>query len=190
MVVRGLTALDAAVLGLHQRAAHRVQRWVGISSLGLASAALKIGVVHVVVEILGYWWPGLIPPMHRGDPMWLQWFTLTIVLPSLIGLTFWLDRMDWTLSDVLPAGLAMIRPSLPMRLVLLSMSVLGLTTIATMWRHEDFSYLGGMTTPLEHVALVLYIYFVNVDPLPPCRGKVREWLASFRRAPLPVSVES
>ena len=36
----------------------------------------------------------------------------------------------------------------------------------------------------------LNMYLEAVDPLPPCKGKVKEWLSSLGRKPVPVGVEA
>ncbi|MBI2120863.1 MAG: hypothetical protein HYT94_04535 [Parcubacteria group bacterium] len=38
--------------------------------------------------------------------------------------------------------------------------------------------------------LTLFIFFMDCDPLPPCKGKVKEWLASFGKKPVLVPIKT
>ena len=174
-----MTHLDSAVLTSVERLCRSVQLLTGWTNVRLAFHLTNLSI------ILYFVWAGLY--------FWRSDSALRVVLALFFGLLLYVlsqtifkvsvDAQESSAYRRVANGFRNPRRQrdVPLRVPFLTLSVLLLYPIYVVYRylHLHIAVLGYLLIVLTTVVL----YLLACDPLPPCAGKVREWLRSvtYRR---------
>jgi hypothetical protein len=167
-----MTYLDSAVLTSFERLSRRVQLLTGWTNIRLAFHLTNLSIIVYFV------WAGLY--------LWRSNSALRVVLALFLGLLLYVmsqtifkvsvDAQESSAYRRVANGFRNPRRQrdVALRVPFLTLSVLLFYPIYVVYRylHLHIAVLGYLLVVLTTVVL----YLLACDPLPPCAGKVREWL--------------
>lgn len=185
-----LKRIDDEILSFFTKISHKFQRLTGRTSFFLAKCCLVIMGFSIVVDMGN----SIIPLLNKRTDILL--FIIQIVWAY--GISKDLNNCTKTENNILDEEKAKVPfelawPAIGRLLFGVGVLILG--------GPEFFGVLIGMTKSkiswvLEIAsknffpALVAFSYFVTVNPLPPGKSKIREWLGSFGKIPVPIPVRN
>lgn len=181
-----MTYIDAAILNVFERLCHRFQILTGRTNLWLAFQLTNLSIIiYFVWTAVSFWNSDVIPRVA----LTVFCVTLLYALTQTV-LKEPLEAYEQTTYRRLSKGLGnprRVRDAL-LRISFLSLSVvLGYPVyLVYITLHQQMMLLGYLLLLLTTVVL----YVLACDPLPPCEGKVWEWLRSFARGRLAHSESS
>ena len=170
-------AVDDALLRICTRFSHKLQRTVGLTNYFIAKIGVAMAALSLLAEILNYSYKFL-RYYHIGT------FALAIdgfLLLSMILRTLHLSEAENNLDDIKPAALKGYTGSLGWRIFWLIALLVDWIAIARPPREPRFLLAVVVTTFFSNGMLIFY-YFVEVNPLPPAKSKLKEWLEKFYAA--------
>ena len=165
--------IDSSVLAVATRISHWFQRLTGRTNFFLAKIGFALGTLSLMIGLGNYWYEFLdhketILAIFVFLPLTWLWFIMAKDCDAAEERAlFGASRTKHPLSS--RTGL---------RLMCLAFAILDVLEIPVHIRskfwileflHEDYG-----------IALVIYYYFVSVDPLPPGQSKVGAWLEALR----------
>ena len=179
--------LDAAILIACTKFSHALQRTLGLTCYFVAKIGVALTAVSVMLDVINYFFPFLA-------------FKTSAILLCVSGLMFMImvgqsiclakaeDRL-WSGDGVKPAELMPYVRSGTWRVFLVHLFVLN---ILWFWTGPPFHY--WLCEFAERIffplGLVVFYYFVAVDPLPPGKSKIRSLIEKLGTIKTPVPVES
>jgi len=174
--------IDRFFVGLLERFSHRVQRLTGYTCYHLAAACAIVFAVAIVVEhALCH---------HHDDFEDLLIDSLYLVYSSAYA--FWLYERDIDkAASRANGGVAneWKRTLCGTRTFMISVTLLvdvGTIILAITVGSGAMRDGAGWVYPVNLTAMVCWFYFRSCDPLPPCQGKVREWLKMMQERMVPI----
>jgi hypothetical protein len=197
-----VTYIDAAVLNGVERLCHLIQRWTGRTNVWLAIQLTNLSIVVYFVWAAGvYSWAG-----DFGTRLFIA--VGCVALLYLLTQTIFKDSIEAHENSAyrrVAKGLRNPRRvrDLQLRISFLTLSVLMLwvsMAYRLVLEYVPLAYRvrpGGLNM---HVQLILLsfvlillttavLYLLACDPLPPCTGKVREWIGALTWKPRASSLE-
>lgn len=174
-----MTYLDTAVLNLVERMCRRFQRWTGKTNVWLAFQLTNLSVV-----------------MYFTWVVMLYWLSADLIVRIFVALfcggifavltkTLFNSSIDLAEQEAfrrLAKGLRNPRRirDAQLRIAFLTLSLLLVVPLGVAWiqLHRQFALL----TDLLLLVTTVLLYVLAVDPLPPCRSQVKEWLRRFAPA--------
>jgi hypothetical protein len=167
----GLRRLDEQLLKLCTRIAHTVQIWTGKTNFFVAKVGLILSVLPTTLRITNYF-TRILHDTTSGFAlaMWI-WYLLSII--SLISR---LDKADQKHKD--SEVKVMVKDfetysSPGLRIWILFLTCLNFQVID----QSLLDFLGSSKVCI--CGLLVFLYFVSVDPLTPRKSKIREWVEGF-----------
>lgn len=175
-----IRAVDAAILGICTKFSHALQRAIGLTNYFIAKLGLAMSATDVVVEAINYFHPFL----HSKTKWWL------LVLYTMLLVEFYLRTLFLTKAEEHLWSGSCTKPQELKNLCIWWWRVTWLFWLGLDLSVYTFSHLRGPYWFLEFVCqtwfsggLVIFYYFVAVDPLPPGKSWLRKWIENFRRQP-------
>ncbi len=137
----------------------------------------------LVTMVLNYYMPLLV---YKND-LWDVGFSSGFIILFVIPYYSWLKRIDraFGVSETLPSDLLLWRgpgPSFRLTVVMAGIAVDAVLPIGALKEHYPALYL--LTHALSPNGLIAFQYFLQVDPLPPCRGYLFEKINWCALSPL------
>ncbi len=179
--MRTLSTLDRAIVARAERVAHAVQRWTGWDNLVLHKAALVLAAACIL-------WRILLQAQTTGHlPGW--WAFDVVIIAWLTGYVLFSHENEQEAEFRARCGLcnpckidsrAMLLRMIWLWIVCFGLAFIGLDPRDAV-RWPNFG---------EALGFWLALLFDSCDPLPPCRGKVREWFDALGQKPVPASSEA
>ena len=179
--------VDSAVLNLTERLCRRFQAWTGRTNVWLAFQLTNLSIVVYFV-----WVAGLYSMGGLGVSIFVALFSGGVLF--MLTRTIFRTSIDGTESEAYRRVAKGLRNPRRIRDAQLRIAFLTLSIVLSypLW----FAYI---TLHLRFVLLTealiilttVVLYVLACDPLPPCTGKVREWLrglAAARKADAPTSL--
>jgi NADH:ubiquinone oxidoreductase subunit 6 (subunit J) len=180
--------LDHRILGRFVRLAHAIQRLTGLLSYRVAACALELTVVMSIVTIVDRWFPGL---LTRETPdvvvavacfaviVWLNWARLARGAEREF-----LEKPDRIPQAVGELFFPLYHVIVGMRVMLLCLGVLAAVALA--FDQREFTWLDILDRSADWGVLV-FLYMMEVVPLPPGKSRIRAWLDGFNHRLVPVA---
>ena len=174
-----MTYVDSAVLNFTERLCRRFQTWTGRTNVWLAFQLTNLSIVVYFIWVADLYW-------LRVD-LALRVFVALFCGGVFYVLTRTIFKMSIEVSETeayrrLAKGLRNPRRirDTQLRIAFLTLSIVlsGPLWFAYVTLHVQFVILTEALTLLTTVVL----YVLACDPLPPCAGKVTEWLRGMARA--------
>ena len=172
-----LFALDRWLIGKFEAFAHWFQRWTGKTNFFLALVAASIG--YAMIAFFAW---------KQGNLFIAGWFFVASVI-NVADLS-WLEKNTARRLESRTAN-----PRKHSRYCFFSR--ISWLFFALFLYIPDFLFLffgqlhlNSFVTDAAILCIVFYEYFPAGAPLPPGTSKVREWLESFGRKPVPISSRS
>jgi hypothetical protein len=180
-----MTYIDSAILNLTERMCRRFQRWTGRTNVWLAFHLTNLSIVIYFFWVVGlYWLSGTVS--SRFPVMTFRVFVALFCAAVFFMLTRTIFKTSIEASEAeayrrVAKGLRNPRRirDVQMRISFLTISFITLSILLSypLWPvfvtpRFPFILLTGMLIALTTAVL----YMLACDPLPPCAGKVREWL--------------
>ena len=168
-----MTYVDSAILNLTERMCRRFQTWTGRTNLWLAFQLTNLSIVVYFVWVAGLYW--------LSGNVAFRTFVVLFCAAVFFILTRTIFKTSIEASEAeayrrVAKGLRNPRRirDAQMRISFLTLSILLSYPLwlAYVTLHFPFILLTGMLIVLTTAVL----YVLACDPLPPCAGKVREWL--------------
>lgn len=172
-----LETIDARLLALFTMFSHKFQRLTGRTNFFLAKLSVALVMLSVAVELVNYW----IPILSRKSTLF-NVATNGIIAIWLVMCAYQCDEADNQLFSSEKAKYDFLAfwvdPSI-LRIMWLCLSWVALIIytptlfapkVSIIFDIIDFSYAHGGA---------LFYYFLSVDPLPPGKSKIREWVEAF-----------
>lgn len=184
--------VDDAVLDFCTKVAHSFQRLTGRTNFFIAKIGITMASISVVINIMNYFHQIL---YDEGSMFWLV-FSI-IVLLSMFVLGSFLDKAD-ELSQLSGERVKFPETSVPFRSCAARLMWILFSCTSTLYTADMFfEHRFGIIDVVERIFLpygaLVYSYFIAVDPLPPLKSKIRQWMEKFskvQREPTTVSVRS
>ena len=183
-----MTYIDSAILNLTERMCHRFQLWTGWTNVWLAFQLTNLSVVAYFIWVAALY-------LLSGD------VALRVFVALFCGGVFFvLTRTIFKTSiEVLEAGVYLrlangLRNPRRIRDAQLRIAFLTLATVLSypLWLAYTILHLRfALFTEALIMLTTVILYVLACDPLPPCVGKVREWLhgiAPARNADAPTAL--
>jgi hypothetical protein len=177
---------DAFILRRYTSVAHAFQRLTGHTTFFLAKLCAGALALSWLLRVFLYWTPQLVP--HDASNLFD-----VIAGPFMVVLWIW-DSIRMRQADeqfngeTLSQYVMWRRDSSWNHVIRLFILCLLPFTVPC------FGPRGPIVAEIPYhwhdVMIVSFLYFVSVDPLPPCRGKIREWLSKAFTVLRPVGVPS
>ncbi|HXW04307.1 MAG TPA: hypothetical protein VD833_03675 [Vicinamibacterales bacterium] len=180
-----MTYIDSVVLNLTERACHRFQRLTGATNVWLAVQLTNLSIIAYFVWVGGYPWSSrLAPRIFVG-------LFCCVLLYALSQTVFKVPVEAYERSVYQRVSRGLMNPrrlrDAPLRIAFLTLSCF-------LWYPLFFVYLNPVDIDLR-VSLVLLgyalvvlttavLYLLACDPLPPCPGRIRDWLRAAGRSRL------
>lgn len=174
--------IDDAIISYCTRISHRLQRATGLTNYFIAKIGLGIACLSLGYEILNYFHQFL----FDKTPLW-DMIVASFVLCDMVFRSLLLSRFEDSQSDVKPNFLMWeINRGYKWRIACLGVSILLFFTFMV--------GLGNKPNPLREfiaynvfpVGCAIFWYFILVDPMPPGKSRIREWLDNLRRKQVPI----
>lgn len=167
----GLRMLDERLLKLCTRIAHAVQIWTGKTNFFIAKIGLILSTLPVTLRITNHF-TRILHDTTSGFEI-AMWVLYLLAVISIMGK---LDKADQRHKDsetkVMLKDLV-VYTSPAYRIWMLFLTCLNLSTI-------DRSLLELLASSMVWACgYLIFLYFVSVDPLPPRKSKIREWVEGF-----------
>jgi hypothetical protein len=166
--------LDNFLIAKATSAAHRFQRLTGLTTYFIARIGVAISALSIIVEMLNYLYPFLSGKTSMGA-MIIGFLCLLLAIQYSIVLGKAEESVG---SNVKPA---ILLPFITRSYVWRIFWLWGLAfdLVVFFAHHSRFVVLEFLWGPGYPLGLVIFFYFVKVDPLPPGKSKVREWIEGF-----------
>ena len=174
-----IRALDDALLRVCTKVSHALQRATGLTNYFIAKLGLAFTGVAIVIDILNY----LHKFLSKDTPMALM--VLDVIILLEIYLRTWLltkaEEQLWIDSTTKPRMLLFDVKRPPWWRITWIIGFIFVSILCAIKPPEGpYRFLEWVAGPVFPFGLVIFYYFVAVDPLPPGKNKVREWIESFR----------
>ena len=173
-----MKTLDAWILALCTKFAHAFQRLTGESNYFLAKIGLMISSLHMVIEIINFFYPVLL-----AEKTSLSGFLFELVLlVSVFSVAYDLDNTDE--SQQLSSE-RVIDPSLPsifdkygwaVRLFFAFFFVFDVVNVFFQVKHSHWGILEIVHFVAFSFGITAFQYFVVVEPLRPGKSKIKQWI--------------
>lgn len=188
--------LDEAVVAATRRLVHSWQHLTGQSPFVLIRCACLCIITSTLLHLTDYWFD-ILPNRTSALDVFICLISLALMLAYISG-THSADTAWRNGSDALPwwMGHAREHPIPLFRLTFFLISVVLGTAMAYIvvaapslvasymkGYHAGIVWLARVGTP----AITAMLYLMAVDPLPPGRSKVAQWLAAFRTRLMPAT---
>ncbi|KKU50900.1 MAG: hypothetical protein A3H69_01135 [Candidatus Sungbacteria bacterium RIFCSPLOWO2_02_FULL_47_9] len=168
--------LDEKILALVTRMCHKFQRLTGRTNFFLAKLALLFVWMSIAVSTANFW----LPLLHRKTDL----FSLFLYVIISIGLLVDIKNCDKAEGQVLEKSKAKVNfdslsSSWMWRVLWLAITLWDIVYLPSsisdpkgflLFKCIYFLFCPGFTT---------FYYFINVEPLPPAKSTVREWIEAF-----------
>lgn len=169
-------ALDSFLLSRAKKFAHRLQRLTGLSSYFIARLGVVISTLSLFIYVLNYGHPFLIHTSSFSGAI----MSGLCLLPT-IQRSFLVQQAEDSLGkNVKPISLMIeFTQHYAWRLWWVSITVLSLVFA---WReivHSRYFVYEAINAVGLPLGVVVFSYFILVDPLPPGTSKLREWLGNL-----------
>lgn len=158
--------------------AHAVQRLTGLTTYFIAKLGVGVVAISIIIDILNYFYQFLTFKTYG----WAAAVNLIGVV-LVISWSRTLQKAEDCLGDAIkPAelGTLMVRGALWRKIYLF---VFVMALIGYCVHPGKFVVLQFWDSPGFPLGMLIFTYFLAVDPLPPGRSKVREWLESLTFMP-------
>ncbi len=176
--------LDARLLAMFTRIAHRFQVLFGRTNFFLAKLCLVVAAIGILEMVLNYWWPLL--PMHpRSWEVPFYGAAFLIIVRDVHACEREDERRMLSRTRVRPFFYNDVLGNFSLDTQKVWRAVLALVGFGKMpislwvmsYEPHPWLWLGfSLTVP----AMAAALYFIAVEPLPPGESKVRVWLAELR----------
>jgi hypothetical protein len=186
-----MTSIDSAILDLTERCCRRFQVLTGRTNVWLALQLTNLSiVVYFVWAGMSLWssdtWPRIALVVFCGSLLYVLTQTVfKVPIESYESHAY--RRVSKGLRNPRRVRDASLRISFLTLLTILPLLVSTMLSSPELWAYiNERRHVVWLTYSLI-VLMTIVLYLLACDPLPPCAGKVREWLRS--RAPVPVTNE-
>jgi hypothetical protein len=177
--------VDAVILNAIERACHALQRLTGRTNVWLAVQLTNLSIIVYFAWAALYFW-------HSGDAV-VRLAVAVFCSGVLYALTqsIFRDSIEWHESSAYRRVARGLRNPRRLRDAGLRLSFLSLSVL---WLAVLFAYPVALTylrarvhlVVLAYVLVVLttiVLYLMACDPLPPCAGRIRDWLEGRELVP-------
>lgn len=172
--------IDEVILSFFTKISHWWQRLTGLTNYWLAKCALMVVSISLLVRILNYWHPLLSHKTELG--------LLAIAGFLIIGCCICIMIIDEADTQAQNSDTQAMPVNVTMRgetfwriwfvfLTLTAIAQLPVDLLKT--KSIILELVNGCLCP----SMACFLYFAAVNPLPPAKSKVREWIESFRPTP-------
>lgn len=167
-----LETADNKVLEVCTKSSHKLQKATGLTNYFVAKMGVGITSLSLTVDIVNF--------LHQFLPYKTP--TSGLVLDGLCFLNMISNSIDCTkaedrLDDIKPSFLFRYRNRYNR---FLWWGFLIFDSIRFYFSHQ-YNFLNFARTEFFSVGLLIFYYFIAVDPLPPGKSKIREWIESFEK---------
>lgn len=175
LIATGFILLDMAILSRSERFAHAVQRQTGWNNLVLRNAAMAFAGGCILCRVLlQAWTTGRFRGSWAIDYLLIAWIAMYVLFS---------EHDEQQAQFRAQRGLCNPRKISPAHLLIrwlwLYLTAFGVALVASMPHDPELWLNLGMS-----LGFWLATVFEACDPLPPCRGKMREWLEAVRLKPV------
>ena len=186
-----LEKIDSAILAVCAKFSHRLQRMTGLTNYFVAKIGVACSAFNIIVATMNHFYQ-LLSYTTSAAILWI----FGIVLCTLVRDSFNCSKAEeqlWSGRNAKPARLLQyISRGKFWRLLWISLFILDVDRLwhtlprARYWLPEI------VAQTFFSLGFALFYYFIAVDPLPPGKSKVREWLENFGlfQKPVPVPTEN
>lgn len=169
-------AIDAKILALFTKISNKFQRLTGRTNFFLAKAALCLVGLDVLAKAGNYW-------LHfLGRTTNVVQLVLAIAVIALIFKDMYLcDKDEDNALDSYNRATVFyyLYRSQAVRLLFVFTSLLFLPIDVEELLTGKGAFVFRLTDALFSYAITAFFYFIIVDPLPPSKSKIREWVEGF-----------
>ena len=180
-----LERLDNKILEKLTKFSHWFQKMTGLTSYFFAKTGLAIATLSSIISLLNYFSKFL----HRGTDS----FSIVLMVINLLGFGIILNKINRYEDNVSSEIVKLFSFSIYLRIFFICFSIYDFVTLPIILSHKDSHYF-----ILEVIAYVgfswgflIFIYFIEIIPLPPGKSRIRQFIEGFFRpqvqvAPVPV----
>lgn len=176
-----LTWIDDYLLSFFTKLSHKFQKLTGKTNYFLARICLIGILVSTVISCLNYWFPLLAEDAYQNIPMAPVIMT-PILLITVANQMYKCDEEDKNLllrSDIKTRPFSEVS-TFGSRMFF---GILAIFDLLGFYKILFLDESGVLIFKLMHnfftVYVFFYLYFVIINPLPPGKSKVQEWVESF-----------
>jgi hypothetical protein len=178
-----LERLDNLILSQATKIAHRFQRLTGLTTYFIANIGVGFSSLAIILDIFNYFYPFL---LHK-TPLFGLIMDILIVFMMIKDSIFLIKANEHVGSNVKPAEIyraliwgSFLRPFWFGFLILDIISFISFISLFHKYKFAVPSFFGDVGFSL---GLTIFYYFVAVEPLPPGKSKIREWIESSTFVP-------
>jgi len=172
---------DQTILGACTRFSHWLQRLTGRTNFFIAKIGLGIATISILVEIANYFSKFLVHKTNLFDVA----FGGLVVLALTVDVYLCNKAEEDTVTPERFMPMIRMGPlmdNLLVRVLAVTTSILVITLrLVNIWPEMKYPLLEVLYR-LYGLGFTIFLYFIAVDPLPPGKSKVREWLEGFKFA--------
>src|ERR1700733_6935944 len=179
--------IDAAILSRCTKFSHKLQRATGLTCYFVAKVGLFMSGSNCILEILNHYHKFL---RHETPVIMVALSSFLVFIMFVQSLV--LTRADEKISDIKPSVFQPRKHDEVWRLIWVVGSCWDIFFFAygihASWWYKNL-LLEGISRLWFSEGNAIFYYFITVDPLPPCKSKLKAWLEKFSMRQVPVRSE-
>jgi len=180
-----LETVDDKLLDLCTKSSHKLQRATGITNYFVAKVGVGISSYALVIDLVNY--------VYQFFPEKGSIFSAgieVICFADMIVRSIHCAKADKNLDNIKPAFLFTYTRSNFCRLLWAGWFLFDVGTLFLEKLPVHYQTLYISRRVLFSLGLAIFYYFIAVNPLPPGKSKVREWIDSFGKVLRPITQEN
>lgn len=175
-------SLDGYLMSKVTKFSHYLQRTLGITNYFVAKIGIALASLALSMGILDYF----IPFLHSHTTKF-SFFIKGLCIIDMIWRSFLCSKAEEAMyeSDVKPAFLLRLSGNTFWRLCWIGFLAIDLAYFPGSWKKNHLPDI--VDENFFSLGLAIFYYFIAVNPLPPGKSKVREWINGLFRVLRPAS---
>jgi hypothetical protein len=172
-----LEPTDSLILKLFTNISHKFQRLTGKTNFFLAKIATVIVGSAIFMDLINYWLHVFEPPpslisviINGGMLVWMFLLMSVCDIAEQNALSSERTKTDFGSLTREPWFRLLLAFNVFMIMIMLPRFYPVLTKT---------QFIAMLIRSLGYIAMVSFCYLINVDPLPPSKSKIKEWIESF-----------
>jgi hypothetical protein len=171
--------IDSVILAFCTKLSHALQKATGLTNYFIANIGVALMAISCMFSIANYFHQIFAEKTNVVDAV-----VSSAVLFITVRFSYYCTQAHDQLvtgSNVKPTELMDLIIVWPCRFILV-LCVIGDILLSALLYKPGFQWIFSRVSKISYpLGLAIFLYFIAVDPLPPGKSRVREWLESFTR---------
>lgn len=179
-----MKTIDTFILSICTKISHALQRATGLTCYFIAKIGIAISTLDLIVETLNYFYKFL----HFSTTVF-GLVILTLCLLTMIHRSIVCSKAEdhlWSGRLTRPAELLPYSESILWRILWVALFLIDIFCAFLGMHKYHHIFLEVVSQCFFSLGLIIFYYFIAVNPLPPGMSKLRKWINNFSQVLTPV----